>query len=244
LGKRDGFVSRLDTNGAAEWVQRLSGGADGYKASTFALDEAGTTALDRLGLPQGDLAMKDAKDLISGSSVRAGDQFSISVNGRVAQTITIKAGDTVQTLADRVNKALLSAGKASVKIGLEDGDNLKIAALGSNKIELRSGPASKDALAGLGIAEGVVIADAPVSTTAKKKPNPIYGLGISSTMSLTDKVSRKQAVDDLGAALSTIQNAFRTLTTPAKTTNTATGPAPAYLQKQLANYQAALARLS
>lgn len=239
LRDRDGFVTRLDASGALDWTQRIAGGAT-YAARGFAVDAQGASALDRLGLPQGEAAFKDLSDLGSVTSLRAGDQFSVSVNGRSAQTVTIKADDTLQTLADRVEKIILSAGVSSVQLSTT-GDQFKITPSAGAKIELRAGPAGKDALAGLGLAEGVVM-QTPDATKKKKSP-PVYGLGLSSLMTLGDKLSRKEASDAISAAMQTVQKAFRTLSAPPATT-TPTGTAPAYLQKELANYQAALARLT
>jgi hypothetical protein len=240
---KDGYVARLDGNGGVAWLQRFASGGKDFAASAFAVDQAGASALDRLGLPQGDLGLQDETDLVSRTALRAGDQFSIAVNARSAQTITIAADDTLQTLADRIEKTLLSAGAATVALSTA-GDKLKITASAGARITLTAGPSGRDALAGLGLQEGVVAA-APSSSAsaAQKKPLPAYGLGVGA-LSLADKTSRKRAVDELGAAMQTVQKAFQVLTTPASATiAAAAGAAPAYLTKQLANYQAALARL-
>jgi hypothetical protein len=239
LRARDGFVARFDSSGALDWTKRIAGSAT-YAASAFTVDAQGVSALDRLGLPQGETAFKDVTDLVSATSLRAGDQFSISVNGRTAQTITILADDTLQKLADRVEKIILSTGAASVQLGTA-GDKFKIVPSAGAKIELRAGPAGKDALAGLGLAEGVVMQTPDL--TKKNHAPPVYGLGISSLMSLTDKLGRKEASDAISAAMQTVQKAFRALSAPAATP-AVTGKAPEYMQKQLANYQAALARLT
>jgi hypothetical protein len=239
LRERDGFVARLDASGILDWTQRVAGGKD-YAARGFAVDGLGASALDRLGLPQGEAAFKDVADLVSTTSLRAGDQFSVSVNGHGAQTITIKADDTLQTLADRVEKIILSAGAASVQLSTA-GDKFKIVPSANAKIELHAGPAGKDALAGLGLSEGVVMQTPDL--TKKTHPPPVYGLGLSSLLSLTDKLGRKEASDAISAAMQTVQKAFRALSAPPASA-TPTGTAPAYLKKQLANYQAALARLS
>ena len=92
---------------------------------------------------------------------------------------------------------------------------------------------------GLGLVEGIVTP----ATSAKTKAPKAYGLGLSSTLGLAEKAGRKEAVSQIGTALIAVQKAFRDLAAP-ETPAAATGTAPAYLQKQLANYQAALARLS
>ena len=83
------------------------------------------------------------------------------------------------------------------------------------------------------------------SATAKKKAKPSYGLGIESDLDITTALGRKMVTDSFGQALSTIQKAYRTLTNPnaSAAKAAASGPVPAYLTAQIANYQAALARL-
>ena len=114
FGAQDGYVARLDTSGQLAWTQRLAS-ATKFNAATFVADGGGASALDRLGLPQGLIDTIDATDLVSRTSLRVGDEFSIAVNGRTAQTIKIAAGDTLQKLADKVERVILSAGVGSVR---------------------------------------------------------------------------------------------------------------------------------
>jgi hypothetical protein len=240
LGDKDGYIARLESDGTLGWTKRFSEKDHDFSTLGFAFDASGASALDRLGLPRGDIALSDSDLLTSRTALHAGDQFSISVNGRSAQTIKIEADDTFQTLADRIERTLLSAG-AATKVESDGGDGLKITAAHDAKIRLIAGPEGKDALKGLGLEEGV-IQNAPTSDAAKKKAVPNYGLGIPTDLALDTPLDRKNATDAFANALSTIQKAYRTLTNP--TAATPTGPVPAYLQAQIANYQAALARLT
>jgi hypothetical protein len=237
IGTRDGFVGRLEADGTIGWTQRFSEKDQDFSATSFAFDVGGASALDRLGLPSGVIDLKDSKLVTARTSLRAGDEFSISVNGRSAQKIVIKADDTMTTLADRIEKILLSDGAATATIA--GGEGIKITASSGDKITLINGPVGKNALAGLGLSEGVVKPE--LTATQKKKAKPSYGLGIASSYDLSSKLDRKNATDNFGAALSAIQKAYKELTNPTPTTPT--GPVPEYLSAQIANYQAALARL-
>jgi len=70
-----------------------------------------------------------------------------------------------------------------------------------------------------------------------------FGLGLSSDLTLRDADTRKAAGETIRRAQSQIRAAYRALA-PESTTPRVTGQAPAYLQAQLANYQAALSRLT
>ncbi|HVY03518.1 MAG TPA: hypothetical protein VG983_07665, partial [Caulobacterales bacterium] len=113
LGDKDGYIARLESDGTLGWTKRFSEKDHDFSTLGFAFDASGASALDRLGLPRGDIALSDSDLLTSRTALHAGDQFSISVNGRSAQTIKIEADDTFQTLADRIERTLLSAGAAT-----------------------------------------------------------------------------------------------------------------------------------
>ncbi|HEX8661923.1 MAG TPA: transcriptional regulator, partial [Brevundimonas sp.] len=92
------------------------------------------------------------------------------------------------------------------------------------------------ALAGLGLSPGYIgssVGDDVVKT---------FGLGLPSNLTIADAVSIKTAGEKLQAAMKAVRDAYRALD-PATTAPAANGPVPAYLTNQLANYQAALARL-
>ena len=78
-------------------------------------------------------------------------------------------------------------------------------------------------------------------TTAEK----LYGLGLPKTMRVDAKESIKATLDTLGKALATVRTAYRNLIAANQPKSAAiTGEAPAYLTSQIANYQAALNRLT
>jgi hypothetical protein len=237
LGTRDAFIGRLDTNGALASTQRFTEKDQDFSMTGFAFKADGVSALDRFGLPSGAIDLKDSTLVTARTSLRAGDEFSISVNGKSARKVVVKADDTMATLADRIEKILLSDGAATSSVA--GGAGVKIVASQGDDIRLIAGPETKDALAGLGLSEGVVRADP--TGAAKKKAKPAYGLGINSGFDISNAMDRKLATQQFGQALSAIQKAYKTLTNPVAPTPT--GKAPEYLTAQIANYQAALARL-
>jgi hypothetical protein len=68
-----------------------------------------------------------------------------------------------------------------------------------------------------------------------------FGLNLPGNLTLNDSASIATASERVQGALKAIRDAYRALAP--KPANTASGPVPAYLTNQLANYQAALARL-
>jgi len=102
----------------------------------------------------------------------------------------------------------------------------------------------------LGLAEGIVRnteVDDDGKTRTTAPGGEIYGLGLKLDIGIGDKDAIKQAQAVLNNALAKIRTMYRDLETAAKppslTQPGAGGPVPAYLQAQLANYQAGLARL-
>jgi hypothetical protein len=153
-------------------------------------------------------------------------------------------------------------GKASVK-RVSGSDVLRIEAKEGSIIQLRAGPAGFDALEGLGLPIGKIINDGSLSgdeeedeaaeednkkTSAIDGP-PVFGLGLELNLKLTSKTEAAHAREMIAGAMSEIRKAFReitrdpTLDALAEQQAKLRGPVPAYLRSQLANYNAALARL-
>jgi hypothetical protein len=247
------FVSALASDGSLAWTRQY-GGADGQSAGrAVALDPQGSSVLDALGLPRGSIAVNQSVDLISQTTLRAGDSFSIQIQSPVAHTskIAIEAGETLKSLAAKINAALLSNGKAAVNYA-KGGKGLQIKLNPGVTGALIAGPADFDALARLGIAAGTLSNPSPnakaqatdAGTGSNKK---VFGLGLNGTLDLSPAKSAGAARAQLLNVLSAIRNAYRTTNAPPSTTSSVTqarGPAPAYLTSQLANYSTALNMLS
>lgn len=255
VGKRDGFLARLDLNtGAVDWSRRFTG-KDGFAAPTaIAVDPAGASALDRLGLPQGDIDLGDSKEITAASSLRAGDQFSVRAGTGRFQTITIDAHETLDTLAQKIRRA--TGFQAKITIGSSDGfRKLNIQPQTSRMVlEFGAGKTDKDALQLLGIPEGVVratVVDKTLGAVPADGKGQIYGLGLPHDLNLSDSKAIAHAAAEVAAAQGVIRKAYKGLVaaaspkTPAQTAaaSGASGQAPQYLQNQIANYQAALQRL-
>ena len=182
-------------------------------------------------------------------------QVRRSLNGQTT-TITVKEGDTLTTLADRMKRALGS--QADVRVmTVEGGRRLQIKpASDGNVIELVAGPKGKDALQALGLKEGVLrVTD--IEKGGKIVPadggKPIFGLRMNTKINLDNLVEMRHAAAELAGAISELHSVYRELkdaSTPAAVKAAEAARAagkqqvPLYLQKQIANYTEGLNRLT
>ncbi len=247
-GTGNAFISRLDmASGALEGSDQIAGGGGVSSATAIAIDTSGTSVLDAFRLPNGLAVTSDSRVVTTRSSARDQDRFQISVNGGAKRTIRIDNDDTYRALTFKINGVLLLDGKAETVRGA-DGDTLRIRAEEGNTIELFAGPKGQDLLSALGLPEGVVQLSPAVSEHEPEAP-PVYALEISSDLDLGNLTSAIASNKVLDEALSLVRTAYRQLTIdPALQAlldgeGAATGPAPAYLSAQLANYSAGLNRL-
>jgi len=253
VGKKDGFLTRLDVDtGAVDWSRRFTG-KDGYAAPTsIAVDPDGASVLDRLGLPKGALDMVDSERLIDQTSLRPGDSFQVRYGSGRWSTVTIEAKDTLDSLAAKIRRA--SGFQAKVSLSSSGGSRILNITPGTDRavIEFSAGKADKDALALIGIPEGVLRnteSGKDGKTVAADGKAMFYGLSMDSLLNLDDETQINHALADLAKAQGVIRNIYRDLVAaatppdPLAKAQIAAGPAPAYLTNQLANYQAALARL-
>ncbi|MBX9616947.1 MAG: transcriptional regulator [Caulobacteraceae bacterium] len=248
-----GYLTRLDPlTGAVEYTRSWSGDGDQAKPLTLAVASGGASVLDRLGLPQGEIDQKDSKLLTSATSLRVGDRFYITAgDGGRPRAVTIEARDTLASLARKITIASGSQLKVSLAseggaVTGKDGETttttggvqrLSIMARdGTSGAILTSGETGRDALLGLGLSPGYIGAtssDAPVKT---------FGMNLPSGLTLNSPDSIATANERIQDALKAIRDAYRALAP--QTSRSVSGPVPAYLTNQLANYQAALSRLS
>jgi hypothetical protein len=247
VGSKDGYVARIDpSTGAVEYVRRFTGDKGQATPTSIAVDTSGSSALDRLGLPQGTLAYTDSPLLTASTSLRAGDQFFIrGSEGGLAKAVTIAATDTMDTLALKIQRA--SDFNATVKVVTVEGQRqLRISPINSHaSVEILPGGAGKDALGPLGMQQGV-IQSLTGDTSQQKK---VYGLKLAGSYDLTTTAGAKAASDALLAAMSSIRSAYTYLKSgdepaAAKNPGKTGGTAPQYLTDQIASYQAALNRLT
>lgn len=248
------YLTRIDaTTGAVEWRREWDG--DGQQAAplTLAVSSGGASVLDRLGLPQGEIDQSQSKTLVNATSLRVGDRFYVSpADGGRQVAVTIEARDTLQTLARKIEQASnmklkVTVSSESVKDG-EAGDLATALRTGLQRLSitardgvkgavLTSGETGRDALAGLGLSQGYI------GKTSGDNVTQTFGLGLPTNLNLSSAAAVATAGEKLQAAMKAIRDAYRGLG-PESNTPAVTGTAPAYLTAQIANYQAALARLT
>jgi hypothetical protein len=250
LGSQDGFVAALDVgSGALTFAQRITGQGGVDAPEAIAVDPNGGSALDRLGFPQGVMNAPQTQLVTAATSARAGDSFQVKVGTHTAQTITITATDTLNTLAQKISVATGSEANVQVVAGalqIKPANNLQ-------PIQLISGPSGKDALLSLGLPAGELRNTTNTTSTGAKaaKPLPadhgpqIYGLRLNANIDLSSAANIAAAQTQVANAINTIQSIYLDLKNAASPqAQAAQGTVPAYLSAQLANYQAGLARLT
>lgn len=242
VGSRDGFLTRMDANGAPVETKTYSGINGRVDSTSIIVDETGDSALTRLGLGHGNIGDIGSLTVTSASAVRPGMSFSLAVDDGPLRRVSIEADDSIRWVAFQMNRVLGSKGLVEVK---RDGDHeyLRINAQKDAKISIRGGTDGFDALPGLGLKEGDIFGP------DLKKRDDVFALGFGKFVNLLDFEAAEEARDHMGFALNQIEKAFDSLSKRdedplAKRRREAlTQKAPAYLQSQISNYQAALTRL-
>ncbi|MBI2248898.1 MAG: transcriptional regulator, partial [Brevundimonas diminuta] len=248
-----GYLARLDAQtGQVEWSQSWTAAEGQAKPLALTVSSGGASVLDRLGLPQGEIDQSDSKALVDATAVRAGDRFYVQNPATGRQTaVTIEAKDTLQSLARKIELASGRHLKVTIKTDRDyltgmDGDT-RVTSGGVQRLSITSadgragavlipGEGGRDALAGLGLTPGFI----GKSADDKKKT---FGVNLSPLLNLSGAEAIAKSKDQVQLAIKAMRDAYRALS-PEASKPPVTGQAPAYLQAQLANYQAALARLT
>lgn len=238
------FVAQLSTSGTVEWTRQY-GGIEGESVGTsIAVDMHGSSVLDALKLPRGSIENNQSNLIESQTTARAGDYFTLVVERggtKREKKITLTTGETMRSLALKINSALLLDGKAKTQ-GMQGGQGLKISVNEGVTVHLVAGPKDFDALAGLGFKAQTLINDGKNPKAAAGRPETI-GLGIDAALNLLKKDDAGRARTVLMGAQSQIKQLYAKLNSP-PSTEQPIGPAPLYLQSQIAGYQTALAWLN
>ena len=243
------FATALSGSGAIAWTRQY-GGLDGISAGAgIAIDTQGSSVLDALGLPRGLINPNQSVDLTTQTTLRAGDSFQIAFQGVAPRTatITIDKGETLQSLATKINIQMQTYGKASVNY-TGGAAGLKIAVNPGVTLGLVAGPKDFDALARLGIAAGTLSSPSTSKTTATAtSTSTAFGLGLASNLDMSTKVGADVARGQLLGVLSALQTAYQKtnappapLAGPGKTG----GSVSPYLTQQTSNAQLALNMLA
>jgi len=253
------FAAALNPNGTVAWTEQFGGASGQSTGAAVAVDSQGASVLDALGLPKGSINLNQSVNLSAATTLRAGDSFQIKIEGQAPRTttITIGAGETLDSLITKINGELGNAGKASLGFA-NDAETLQIAANSGQSIDLISGPTDSDALSRLGITAGVLSApaktssksSAPTTTTASSnssssKTSPSYGLGLASNLDISTKIGADLARSTLLSVMSNIQNVYQKSNAPppSATVGNTSGTASAQTSAQLASYSTALSLL-
>ncbi|MBI3676312.1 MAG: hypothetical protein HY243_06810 [Proteobacteria bacterium] len=249
-GTNNLFVSALANDGSISWTRQYGGASGQSTGKAVALDVQGSSVLDALGLPRGDIGVQQSVDLTNQTTLREGDGFSVKLAGTGGRTvrITISKGETLQSLATKINTALLFKGKATVTYG-HGGKTLKLEVNEGVTATLIPGADGFDALARLGIAAGTLIkpaaakdAKSSADTSATDSGTHVFGLGLSSKLDISSAGGASSARAQLIGVLTAVRDAYRTANTAPATEakGNTSGTAPSYLSSQLANYSLAL----
>ena len=260
-GTHNIFVTQMASDGTVNWTQQYGGLEGESRGLAIAADDTGSSVLDALKLPRGKIDFTQSNAIESQTTARAGDYFSLAItaNGTTRNMkITIGKGETLRSLATKINGALLFDGKATA-LPVHGGQGLKIAVNQGVQVQLIAGPKDFDALAGLGLKPQLLTKDPPApssdqvtdnankpAATATDTSAQTIGLGINGGLDLLSKQTASHADIVMQAAMALIKQAYSKLNTPAQQPDptAAAGSAPAYMQTQLAGYQTALAWLN
>ncbi len=249
-GTVDGFIARIDGDtGDVQTVSQWGLVASTVEPVRITTLSGGDNALGALGLHSGMLNPTTSATLVSQTSLRTGDEFTIGIDGGEARTITIDKNESMTTLAAKIKK--ITGTNATITTSLVDGQTtLKITVASGHTMVLGAGADGKDALSKLGLTPvKLSTPKAKGKNDPKVTPGGSYSLSLSNALSLATKAGATDALTKIKSAVSMIQSAYRSLYWDSTKTAlvdgvTATGGGSAYQKAQLANYQAALTRLT
>lgn len=254
-GTRNAFAAGFDAaTGAHEWTQQVSGRGGVSQGAGLVVDPQGDSVLSRLGLPEGRIIYADSRVVTAQSAARAGDHFYVSVDGGRARKITIDENETMRSLTFKLNAVLLLKGSATV--ARRSGEEfLRITPRDGIKVEFRAGSEGQDGLAGLGLPSGTITGKSLISRTSSRDESaaapPSFALRLDSRLDISTRDGAAAANEKLTEAMTVVQRAWRELTQDPALKQLLEGPqagrrggqVPAYLQSQIANYNAGLTRL-
>jgi hypothetical protein len=248
-GKVDGFIAHVDSaSGAVESISQFGLATRTTEPVKVSAATGGGSVLGALGLNRGTLNQTVATSISAQTSLREGDKFSLSVNGGSTRTITIAKGETMTSLADKIRKIAGTAATISTP-KVNGATSLRINIKAGSSLELLSGPGSTDALPKLGLEPIRLSAPAPVPDDAPKvRPGGTFSLQLNKGLDISDAKTAAATLKTITSAISMTQTAYRSLywdSAKAQAVDGAiSGGGSAYQQAQLANYQAALDRLT
>jgi trimeric autotransporter adhesin len=253
-GPTDGFVARINVaTGAIASTNQFGQALLRTEPVRVAADKGGSNVISALGFGRGTINPAISEKLTTQTTMRTGDYFSFKADNGAVRRVTIEAGDTLKTIATRM-QGMLGASKGAVTATAIDGvQQLRITMKAGHELELIPGGTDTDALAKLGIEPQRIATQATLPASAPKvRPGGNFGMDLTDALSLSTLDNAKVAMKKVEEAISMTQTAYRSLywdDGKAKMVdgvkNTATGrQSTARESAQLANYQAALNRLN
>jgi hypothetical protein len=247
---KNGFLARLDDAGDLDWVRSFTSAGGAVTANALAVVAGVASPLDVLVWPRAVIASNVSAPLELRRALGEGDEFRNGVDGRRPTTIRIGENDTLAQVVTAINRAIGVAGRAEIVRG--DGvERLSIKAHDGSAVRIDVGRDGRDALQGLGLTQGIISKTSTGSGALKT-----YGLGlIAADLKLDSKENLSRTKAELSAAISIIRQAYDRLLNPnakpltddekaLEARRQAGGVVPEYYTAQLANYRAALARLT
>lgn len=250
-GAVDGFIGRIDSaTGAISDISQFGRVAQRTETVQVSAAAGGATALGALGFNRGVINAVESTAIASVTSIRAGDSFSFKLNDGKVTKVVIDAKDTMLSLSKKIGKLM----GAAVTIGtptINGQQLLRISVKSGHKLELIAGSPGADALSKLGMEPSKLNGPDPVDKKNAVNPGGSFGLNLNLGLSLADRGAAAAALDAIKSSLSMTQSAYRSLywsdskaaLVDGKKAPIVGGGTP-YQQKQLANYTAALERLS
>lgn len=247
-GIQDGFVARLDAaSGQIEEIEQFGTFLQETSASALALTDRGPGVLESLGLPSGDLSRIESRDIFTQTSARAGDFFELSINDGARRRIEIAQGDTLQDLADRINR--LSPVRQEITASISGG-SLTIRAEGRNTLEFIAGGEGRDLLARFGLQPTRVLGptalfDLDSEESVTSRAGGVFAFNLDQPLNLASGDTAKFALSQLEDAVEVPKRAFRSLSPPPDLSGQRPpeGEVPTRLRNQLANYRDGLQRI-
>ncbi|GBF57480.1 hypothetical protein PbB2_01147 [Candidatus Phycosocius bacilliformis] len=254
---RETTIVGLDADtGSQNFSRAANQAADAPVAIALAANVS--ESLDSLGIPQGQLRFGMSDELTDRTGLRAGDQFAVIVNGGAEKKITISDGETMRTLAAKLNRVLMRDGTAEAR-SLRGVESLVITPKPGDRIELKAVGGVADALKQLGLEPGVAVprpAKATGGTKSVSDPPPIIALEMPITGDVSDKTKAKALLDSFDGVLRRLRIGYREISTDptqvelrkqnaanAAKKAAGSGSGVAYYNKQTALGQDALRRL-
>ncbi|WP_324871598.1 autotransporter outer membrane beta-barrel domain-containing protein [Sphingomonas psychrotolerans] len=253
-GPTDGFVARIDAaTGAIASTSQFGQALLRTEPVRIAADKGGANAISALGFGRGTINPAVSDKLTTQTTLRAGDFFSIKADSGAVRKVSIEAGDTLKTIAARV-QGMIGASKGTVTATMLDGvQQLRVTMKPGHDLELIPGGTDTDALAKLGIEPQRIATQAMLPSGAPKvRPGGNFGMDLSEALSLSTLDNAKIAMKKIEEGISMTQTAYRSLYWDDGKARLADGvkkpitgtQSTARESAQLANYQAALNRLN